>query len=132
MCDRVDPEITVPAAEEATETENIATDGAEKVQELFECEICDFNSNWENGLKVHMSRIHSKIEQLDGNCDHHEDEKYGGSKQYWKKGWLGGAYQSFIDAYDVIEESDCPTRGFGSVMSIPVSIFRSSSGSLNS
>ena len=29
-----------------------------------------------------------------------------GSKHYWKKGWLGGAYQSFIDAYDVIEESD--------------------------
>ena len=59
--DRFDLEITVPAAEEATETENIASDEAEKVQELFECEICDFNSNWENGLKVHMTRIHSKI-----------------------------------------------------------------------
>ena len=31
--DHVDLEITVPAAEEATETENIASDEAEKVQE---------------------------------------------------------------------------------------------------
>ena len=53
-----------------------------------------------------MTRIHSKIEQLDGNCNHHEDKKYVGSKHYCKKGWLGGEYQSFIDAYDVIEESD--------------------------
>ena len=46
------------------------------------------------------------IEQLDENCYHYEDEKYVGSKHYWKKGWLGGAYHSFIVAYDVIEESE--------------------------
>ena len=33
-------------------------------------------------------------------------EKYAGSKLYWMKGWLGGAYQSYIDAFDTIEECD--------------------------
>ena len=55
-----------------------------------------------------MSRIHSKIEQLDGNADHDSegDENYEGSKHYWMKGWLGGAFQSFIDANKVLEECD--------------------------
>ena len=30
-------------------------------------EICDFGSNSENGLKIHMSRRHARIEQIDGN-----------------------------------------------------------------
>ena len=35
---------------------------AEKASEHFECQLCDFISNWKNGLKVHMSRKHSEIE----------------------------------------------------------------------
>ena len=35
----------------------------------FKCEICDFSSNRENGLNIHLSRKHPTIEQLDGNVD---------------------------------------------------------------
>ena len=35
----------------------------------FECLLCDFHSNWENALKVHMSRMHTRIDQLDGHTD---------------------------------------------------------------
>ena len=82
-----------------TETENDevaeeATDNQEKRDKdddspkQFECMICDFKSNWENGLKVHMSRKHATIDQLDGHTDECvEDDKYSGSKHYWMKGW---------------------------------------------
>ena len=56
---------------------------AEKASKQFECLICDFTSNWENGLKVHMARIHSKIDQIDGHSDQPDDEKYTGSRHYW-------------------------------------------------
>ena len=55
-----------------------------------------------------MTRIHSKIDQIDGHSDHYEDEKYAGSRHYWKNGWLGGAFQSFLDASEVNEECDIP------------------------
>ena len=95
-----------PVAEKATEIEGNTNEVAGKATEQFECLICDFASNWENGLKVHMARIHDKIDQLDGHSDNPEDKKYAGSKHYWKRGWLGGAFQSFIAASEVIEESD--------------------------
>ena len=60
-------------------------------------------SNWENGLNE--SRIHSKIEQIDGHIEDYKDEKFDASKHYWKSGWLG---QSFIDADEVLEECDIP------------------------
>ena len=54
-----------------------------------------------------MSRKHSKLDQLDGLADENvEGEKYSGSKHYWMKGWLGGAYQSYLDAYDNFELCD--------------------------
>ena len=56
--------------------EAIANKEAENALKHVECLICDFSSNWENGLKIHMSRKHSKIEQIDGHFDHPEDEKY--------------------------------------------------------
>ena len=96
-------------AEEATENvHDKSQEVAEKASEQFECLICDFTSNWENGLKVHMARMHSKIDQIDGHSDQPDDEKYDGSHHYWKSGWLGGAFQSFKDAYEVIEECDIP------------------------
>ena len=39
----------------------------ERAENAFECELCDFKSNWKNWLQVHMARKHSTIEQLDGN-----------------------------------------------------------------
>ena len=35
----------------------------------FKCELCDFVSNKERGLNIHMSRVHTKIEQIDGVLD---------------------------------------------------------------
>ena len=93
-------------AEKATD-ESEKKEEAEEAIQRFECEICDFQSNWQNGLNVHMSRKHSRIDQLDGHATvSTDDEKYAGSKHYWMKGWLGGAYQSYLDAYDTIENCD--------------------------
>ena len=60
------------------------------------CEICDFNSNWKNGLEIHMTKKHSSVEQLDGNVtfdDDDMDEEYKRTQHYWKSGWLGSVYQ---------------------------------------
>ena len=77
----------------------------------FECILCDFKSNWKNGLAVHMAREHSQIDQLDGNADlsksgNPSDEIYASTKHYWEKGYLGGGFQTYIDALEVIEEMD--------------------------
>ena len=77
--------------------------------ENFERELCDFSSNWNNGLKVDMSKEHNKIEQLDGfydKVDDQDENEYEGSKHYWKTGWLGAAYQNYLDAMEVLNKSD--------------------------
>ena len=35
---------------------------AEKLNEKCECPICDFSNEWENGLREHLARRHSKLE----------------------------------------------------------------------
>ena len=52
-----------------------------------------------------MTRKHEQIEQLDGCGDVEENDKYMSSVQYWKKGWIGAAFQTYLDAVDVIEKS---------------------------
>ena len=83
-------------------------DEAEEAEKRFECILCDFNSNWENGIKIHMSRKHGNIEQLDGNIEIEDenfiDEKYERTEHYWKKGWLGRFYHTFLDASKIIDE----------------------------
>ena len=77
------------------------------VEREFQCELCDFKSNWKNGLAIHMARKHSRLEQLDGNTSfHEEDEKYSSIRHYLKNGWLGSAYQTFVDAIEVIDACD--------------------------
>ena len=108
-------EEVVEVAEKATETsENIveadkASDKnilkAEKALAIFECQICDFKSNWENGVQIHMTRKHGTIEQLDGNSEE-IDEKYHRTRHYWERGWLGTSYQVFLDGTKIVEESD--------------------------
>ena len=46
------------------------------------------------------------MEQLDGSNDISEDDKYRLSRHYWKTGYLGTTYQQFLDALDIIEESE--------------------------
>ena len=57
------------AAVKATESEGNAAEAtsSDKVPKDFRCEICDFKSNRETGLRIHMSRKHATIEQVDGN-----------------------------------------------------------------
>ena len=94
-----------PAVQVEVNTESTS---AAKV-DTFDCELCEFKSNWKNGLSIHMSRKHDKIEQLDGSNDalnDKDEDEYKGSKHYWKSGWLGAAFQSYLDALKVLEESD--------------------------
>ena len=85
------------------------TDNAEQA-DAFHCPLCDFRSNWANGLEIHKTRKHQKIEQLDGNNsadeDLDEDEKYSNTKKYWENGKLGTIFQDFIDANYIIENSE--------------------------
>ena len=81
---------------------------AEQVEEEFPCQICDFVSNWQNRLKVHMSRKHENIEQVDGNTDSDDfgDKEYLETDRYWKTGILGTIFQTFLDASLIVERSD--------------------------
>ena len=76
-------------------------------EESFKCPICDFESTFEVGLKVHMGRMHRNIKQLDGNCELEDDDKYKNTEEYWKRGTgLGIAYFSFAEAMHLIERTD--------------------------
>ena len=75
-----------------------ASEPADKAEDDFSCEVCDFRSNWANGLAIHMTRKHVNMEQLDGSssvCEDSEkekDEKYSRTDHYWKEGRLGSGY----------------------------------------
>ena len=50
------------------------------------------------------------MEQLDGNAnddndDTKQDDKYADSKHYWEEGRLSSVYQTFLDAHEIIDES---------------------------
>ena len=93
---------------------NVASDtekSADKAEQDFACVICDFTSNWKNGLQIHMARKHSKIQQIDGNDTFENEEidddtKYSGTNHYWKTGRLGTVYQCFLDANEIVENSN--------------------------
>ena len=71
--------------------------------ESFKCEICDFESNWKNGLKVHVSRRHADIEQLNSIA---ADDKYLDTEKYWRTGNLTTIFQSFLDCNEILESID--------------------------
>ena len=99
-------DIEEEVVEEAVCFENSISAERNILKRDFCCEFCDFKSNWQNGLSINMARKHSKLEQLDGNDSFNEaseDEKYLSIKHYLKNGWLGSAYQTFIDAIEVID-----------------------------
>ena len=88
------------------------TNNVEETESEFFCDLCEFKSKWQNGVNIHMARKHSRIEQLDGNssvndASEEDDEKYKGVKHYLHTGLLGGGYQTYLDALDVSDESDC-------------------------
>ena len=56
-----------------------------------------------------MARKHSKLQQLNGNNSFKEasvDKKSSSIEHYLKNGWLGSAYQTFIDANEAIDAWD--------------------------
>ena len=92
---------------EANETERETETTSAEEADTFSCDICDFTSNWANGLNIHMAKKHATIEQVDG-CDDEmdADTDYESSLHYWKHGWLGSGFQTYLDAMAVIEASD--------------------------
>ena len=102
---------TETTKEDSTEKVEESVDEAEQAREEFSCPICDFVSNWENGLGIHMTKKHANLEQLDGGSSISEDaeesdKKYSETIRYWKEGKLGTVFQSYLDAITCIEESD--------------------------
>ena len=66
----------------------------------FKCEICDFSSNKESGLNIHMSRKHAVLEQIDGNIEQPQElntEYNEEIEDYLKTGILGSEIQLFED-----------------------------------
>ena len=56
-----------------------------------------------------MTKKHLKVEQIDGNAtldDSEEDDKYLETCHYWKTGRLGTAFQTFLDANEMIDSSN--------------------------
>ena len=78
-------------------------DTTEKVDDVFVCKLCDFTSACENGLMVHTERRH-KNEHFD------DDLKYENTEHYWKEGWLGRVYQTYIEANEVLNEIEMDSR----------------------
>ena len=117
-----DDELTEKATGKESTTENGAvvynydTDKHEQkvaeraeTTEKFECPICDFKSNWNNGLQVHMHRMHTVLEQIDGSVEQdiaENDTEYNNTVHYWEKGRIGIAYHSFLNANAIIDDSD--------------------------
>ena len=99
-------------ADQAVAKETVAND-IEKAETDSTCLLCDFRSNWENGLQIHMARKHGNLEQIDGNdtfaMDEIDDEKYAGTLHYWKTGRLGTVFQSFLNANEIIENRNRET-----------------------
>ena len=73
---------------------------------ILYCHICYFMSYWANGLSIHMTRKHEKMEQIDGCVDMVEDGKYLSTRHYWKEGRIGRVFQTYLDVLDIIEKSD--------------------------
>ena len=90
--------------------ENRTNAAAEAVESLeavqHKCKICDFKTNWKNSLSVHMTRKHSKIEQIDGNLDKDSDDELTSSRSYWKNGQIGTDYQAYLNICKIIKDSN--------------------------
>ena len=96
-----------------TEADKVVADSP--AVSVHECEFCDFRSAWEFGLTVHYSMKHKNIPQIDGNLsfltkevdleDNLEDELYKNTEHYWKTGYIGTVYQSYLDVMKIIDNS---------------------------
>ena len=56
-----------------------------------------------------MDRVHTKLEQIDGNVDcitSEQDSRYHDTAHYWERGQIGMAYHSFLDANRILDDCD--------------------------
>ena len=64
---------------------------------------------WLESTLSNLARKHSKLEQLDGFSKIDDlDKKYEDTIHYWKTGWLGTMYHSFLTANDIIDSIYIP------------------------
>ena len=89
---------------ETRNSETILT--AEKAKGQFSCDVCDFRSNWANGLAVHKARKHKNVVQLDGANDLDVEESEKNETDYWTVGNIGTVYQEYLNVIDAINKSD--------------------------
>ena len=71
--------------------------------DVLECDYCEFKTSRKTGLKIHISKKHDVIEQLDGN-NSSTDEGY--AESYWERDYMGTEYQTFLDAMEDIESAN--------------------------
>ena len=93
---------------ETKESERIVS--AEKAKGQFSCDVCDFKSNWANGLAVHRARKHKNVIQLDGANDLDLEESEQNEADYWTVGIIGTVYQDYLNVIDDINKSDLTER----------------------
>ena len=53
-------------------------------------------SSFEVGLKVHIGKKHSNIEQIDGHGEVEDNNRYENTEEYWREGRLGNANFTFM------------------------------------
>ena len=70
-------------------------------EEVFNCELCDFSSNWRNGLLLHVSSTHEiKNDKLKSS-----DDVIHFTQLYWKTGELVNNMEVYINALMDIEKA---------------------------
>ena len=86
-----------------TEEEKVADEASFE----YPCEICDFKSNRESGLHIHMSRKHKTLEQIDGHSEYNDiDTEYDDEiEDYLKTGVLGSGGQLWEDLLFYLKRS---------------------------
>jgi hypothetical protein len=67
----------------------------------FNCDLCDYKGGSTISLRIHISRKHKDIPQVDGESS----VSCRLSDRYWNEGKMSGTYQTYIDVLDDIKES---------------------------
>ena len=71
--------------------------------DVFKCDYCKFKTSRKTGLKIHISKEHDAIGQLDGN-NSSADEGY--AESYRERDYMGTGYQTYLDAIENIESAN--------------------------
>ena len=68
------------------------------------CDLCDFSSNWKNGLAIHIATVHES--SLEKKLKREEDWKiHNLSQKYWKTGLLESNLQVYVNCLMDVENA---------------------------